>query len=129
MEGYYHTARSDDGGESPLPYGALRKGGASIKLNLAGKPFAMPGKSAEFSQQIAYALGGRSSQIRIAVLDITDPANPVYGGVNDGMSYQPGSVGKAVVALALFQALANRYPNDVEARATLLRTRRLPPMS
>jgi hypothetical protein len=37
------------------------------------------------------------------------------------MRQSPGSVGKVLVALAWFQALADLYPDDVEARAELLR--------
>jgi hypothetical protein len=46
---------------------------------------------------------------------------PFYAEVNGGSPQNPGSVGKIVVALALFQALADVHPWDVEARNHALR--------
>jgi hypothetical protein len=54
------------------------------------------------------------------VLDISDPAKPRYVEVNGNRIQNPGSVGKIMVALAWFQALADIYPDDVEARHRLL---------
>jgi hypothetical protein len=60
------------------------------------------------------------------VLDITDPTRPFYAEVNGGTEQNPGSVGKIVVALALFQALADAHPWDVEARNHALRDSVIP---
>ena len=52
----------------------------------------------------------------LAVLDLSDPAKPRYAEHRADHKQNVGSVGKLVVALALFQALADAYPDDLEAR-------------
>ena len=57
----------------------------------------------------------------MVLLDLSDPAHPRYAEHNPDVAQNPGSVGKLMVALAWFQALADRYPEDLEARRRLLR--------
>jgi len=66
-------------------------------------------------------LAGRPSY-RAAILDLTDPDVPKYAAVREQEGYYPGSVGKLLVMTGLFDQLAKLYPDDVEARRTLLRT-------
>ena len=54
------------------------------------------------------------------MLDLSDPAKPRYAEHRGDCKQNVGSVGKLVVALALFQALADTYPNDIEARRRVL---------
>jgi hypothetical protein len=56
-----------------------------------------------------------------AVLDLTDPAKPRYAEHRGDYRQNVGSVGKLVVALALFQALADLHPNDLDARKRILK--------
>ena len=56
------------------------------------------------------------------MLDLTDPAAPRYAEHRGDDKQNVGSVGKIVVALALFQALADAYPDDIESRRRVLRT-------
>ena len=65
--------------------------------------------------------GARSDSYRAAVLDITDPANPRYAAIRPEQGYIPGSVGKLLVTTALFNEVRKRYPDDVAARARLMR--------
>jgi hypothetical protein len=58
----------------------------------------------------------------LAVLDLSDPASPRYAEHRGDHRQNVGSVGKLVVALALFQALADTYPGDVEARRRILKS-------
>jgi hypothetical protein len=58
----------------------------------------------------------------VAVLDLTDPAKPRYAEHRGDYRQNVGSVGKLVVVLSLFQALADTYPNDVEARKRVLKS-------
>ena len=60
-------------------------------------------------------LGSDASAYGIAVLDVSDPSRPRYAELNGNQAMNAGSVGKILVALAWFQALADLYP-DVEAR-------------
>lgn len=56
----------------------------------------------------------------IALLDISDPDNPIYAEHNADYRDNVGSVGKMLVALALFNKLAEVYPDDIEARRRVL---------
>ncbi len=55
------------------------------------------------------------------MLDLSDPGNPRYAEINGGTQQNPGSVGKILVALGIFQALADTYPDDLAARQRVLR--------
>ena len=93
-----------------------------VRLGLVDYPdFEIPPPDPGFSAEIRSLLGGDAGAYGVAVLDITDPAQPFYAEVNGGAAQNPGSVGKIVVALALFQALADVHPWNVEARNHALR--------
>ena len=55
------------------------------------------------------------------MLDLSDPAKPIYAEHRGDHKQNVGSVGKLVVALAVFQALADLYPDDIEARRKVLK--------
>lgn len=103
------------------PSGALLPSQA-VDLRLAGATFDLPPVDAEFNRQLAGILGGSLGSYGLAVLDLTDPAKPRYAEHNGAYRQNVGSVGKVVVALALFQALAEAYPNDLQARQRVLKT-------
>lgn len=104
-----------------LPEGAMLTMD-QIVLRLVDQPsFELPAPDAELSATLKGYLGADASRYGIALLDLTDPAHPRYAEYNGGMVQNPGSVGKLMVALALFQELADLYPDDIEARRRLLR--------
>ncbi len=112
--------REREGG-SLLPQGALLPS-SEVRLALQGQPeFAIPPPDPELGAQLRRVLGADAPYYSLALLDFTDPARPRYAGVNPDQGQIPGSVGKILVALALFQALADLYPDDVEARRRVLR--------
>jgi len=80
----------------------------------------LPAADPAFSEQIAKLLGSYVDDYSVAVLDLSDPDHPVYGEVNPNVHRTPGSVGKIVVGLALFQALADAHPHDLDARRRVL---------
>jgi len=92
-----------------------------VRLRLRGIDFSMPRPDAAFGGQILQLLGSDAGAYGVAVLDLSNPARPRYAELNGGYTQIPGSVGKIVVALAWFQALADLYPNDVHARNRLLK--------
>jgi len=97
-------------------------GSERIRLRLMEHPdFEVPPPDPELSAEIRGLLGADAPHYGLALLDLTDPADPVYAAVNDDKTQNPGSVGKILVALAWFQALADVYPDDVDARKRLLR--------
>ncbi|WP_439135376.1 serine hydrolase [Pseudomaricurvus sp.] len=85
------------------------------------KSLTIPAEDPEFTRQITELLGSHSHAYGIAVLDLTDPDNPRYAEHREDYKQNVGSVGKLVVALAIFQALADNWP-DVDDRKRILKT-------
>jgi len=73
------------------------------------------------TQRIIRLLGKEADNYSISVLDLSDPEHLRYAEHNAEQRRNPGSVGKLIVALALFQALADIYPDDIAARERVLR--------
>lgn len=102
------------------PRGALLPT-AAVDLRLADRPdFELPAADARFSSDLAAVLGPANDRYFVALLDLTDPAAPVYAEHQATARMNPGSVGKVLVALAWLQALADRFPDDLAARWRLL---------
>jgi hypothetical protein len=70
-------------------------------------------------------LGKDSEALSLAILDLSDPDAPRYAGFRDTDLYNPGSIGKLVAAAALFQALADAWPDDTDRRLAILRDTRV----
>lgn len=81
----------------------------------------IPAPDPQFSAQLRGLLGGNADRYGIAVLDLSDIDRPRYAQHNSESVHNPGSVGKIIVATALFQALADAYPGDLDARRRVLR--------
>ncbi|MGQ0656876.1 MAG: serine hydrolase [Chromatiales bacterium] len=87
--------------------------------------FQIPAPDPEFTVQVRALLGGRAGQYSIAVLDLSDLNNPKYAEHEAHVARNPGSVGKLVVALAVFQMLSDLYPQDMEKRRQILKDTRI----
>jgi len=108
-----------------LPQGAQLPGEA-IRLRLLERPdFRIPPADPAFTDAVKALLPEAADAYGVAILDLTDPAAPRYAAHRAHHLQHPGSVGKILVALAWFQALADVYPEDPEARARLLRETRV----
>lgn len=139
LDGWEHTGISrleafDLAHTVLLERGTIRPGAMKrmdeVRLGLVDHPnFRVPAPDPRFSAEIRGLLGGDAGAYGIAVLDITDPEQPFYAEVNGGAAQNPGSVGKIVAALALFQALADAHPYDVDARNRALRDIEVPATS
>jgi len=93
----------------------------AIELALAKRSgFSIPPPDPELSGQLAEIIGSDAPSYGVAVLDWSDPVRPRYAAHNPDREQNPGSVGKILVLLAWFQALADRYPDDIAARQRLL---------
>jgi hypothetical protein len=116
----FHLAR-----EGLLASGGLKPGSLwskhEVRLRLQGLPFSMPRPDPAFSARVRELLGRDAPRYGVTVLDLSDPAAPLYAEHNGGYAQIPGSVGKILVALAWFQALADLYPQDLAARNRVLR--------
>jgi hypothetical protein len=102
------------------PPGALL-GMKVVDLRLLGKTFDLPAPDPEFARQVNGILTGNMDAYGLAVLDLTDPARPRYAEHRADHKQNVGSVGKLIVALSLFQALADLHPDDIEARRRILK--------
>jgi len=81
----------------------------------------LPAPDPDFSSKVRALLGDDAEHYGVAVLDLSDMDHPRYADVNARTIHHPGSVGKIIVALGIFQALADIYPDDVTARERILR--------
>jgi hypothetical protein len=104
-----------------LPKGALLAS-EQVRLRLPGRDaFAIPSADPALSARLRGLLGADAPHYGVVLLDLSDPEHPKYAAHNPEVPQNPGSVGKLMVALAWFQALADRFPDDLEARRRLLR--------
>ncbi len=83
----------------------------------------LPAPDPALTAALRRLLGSAADRYGLALLDLSDPERVRYAEWNGRTVQNPGSVGKLVVALALFQALADAHPDDVPARERILRER------
>lgn len=111
-------------GQGKLSSGALLSG-ERIELWMRGNPsydlVAGP-KDPALQRALEAMLKDRDPSYAIAVLDLTDPERPAYAGVREERLQLPGSVGKVLVTLGFFDALARAYPELSERRRILRET-------
>ena len=81
----------------------------------------LPQADPQFTKKIIALLGKSRSRYGISVLDVSDPIRPLYAEYRGDFRQNVGSVGKLLVGLAIFQALADLYPDDIDARKKILR--------
>ncbi len=103
------------------PPGALLPAGL-VDLRLLDHPdLVLPEPDPEFTARVVEILGDRAGRYGIAILDLSDLEHLRYAEHRADYKQNVGSVGKIAIALALFQALADIYPDDIEARKKILR--------
>ena len=102
------------------PAGALLETEAVDLRLLAHPDFELPPVDKIFKRQVQGLLGKNLDRYAVAVLDLSDMNNPRYAEVNPNVARNPGSVGKILVGLGIYQALADHYPDDLEARWRVL---------
>jgi hypothetical protein len=97
---------------------------AEVDLRLTERrSLELPDPDPALTKALARLLGADADRYGLALLDLSDPERVRYAEWNGRLAQNPGSVGKLVVALALFQALADAHPHDVAARERILRER------
>lgn len=95
---------------------------AEVDLRLTDqREFTPPPPDPVLTGEVVGLLGEYADRYNLAVLDLSEPQRPRYAEHRADELRNPGSVGKLAVALAVFQALADIYPEDLEARRRLLR--------
>src|SRR5262245_36057864 len=97
---------------------------AAVDVRLAGRePLEVPAPDPALTAALRRLLGAQAERYGLALLDLSDPERVRYAEWNGRLAQNPGSVGKLVVALAIFQALADAHPGDIPARERVLRER------
>ncbi len=103
------------------PTGALLPT-AKVDLRLLNhRDMDLPVADPAFTKQIRQYLGDNADRYGIAVLDLSNPAQPRYAEHRGDYKQNVGSVGKIIAALGLFQALADAWPDDIEKRRQILK--------
>jgi hypothetical protein len=93
-----------------------------VDLRLLDHPnFELPAPDPALTARVKKLIGPDVGRYGISLLDLSDISNPRYAEYNGNQKQNPGSVGKIVVALGIFQALADAHPDDIEARKRVLR--------
>jgi hypothetical protein len=93
-----------------------------VDLRLLDHPdFKLPAPDPKLTAELKRLIGADVERYGVALLDLSDLANPRYAEWHGNQHQNPGSVGKLLVALAIFQALADIYPDDIKARLRVLR--------
>jgi hypothetical protein len=93
-----------------------------VDLRLQTKTdFEIPPADAEFVAQVQNLLGAEADRYALAVLDLSNIEQPRYAEHRSTSRANPGSVGKILIALGVFQALADVYPDNIDARLSILR--------
>lgn len=109
-----------------IPPGA-QKSYMDIDLNLLSKKedsvMSFLSVDDQFQKDISALFRGLDKSYSIAVLDISDIDSVRYAKRNETAGYQPGSVGKLAVLVALFDQLEKIYPDSFEKRLELLRSK------
>jgi hypothetical protein len=93
-----------------------------VDLRLLDHPdLTLPEPDPDFTARVVELLGDKADRYGVAVLDLSDLEHLRYAEHRADYRQNVGSVGKIAVAVALFQALADIYPDDIEARQRVLR--------
>jgi len=115
-----HEGKTTSRQRKRLPGELLRREQVQLRL-LDHRDLEIPPVDREFTREVVALLGDQADHYSVSVLDLSDPARPVYAEHNGDQRRSPGSVGKIAAALGLFQALADLYPDHPERRTALLR--------
>ena len=95
---------------------------SGVKLRLLDYPdFELPKADPVLTAKVKRMLGPDADRYGLGLLDLSDMNAVRYAEWNGHVRQNPGSVGKILVALGIFQALADIYPDDIEARKKVLR--------
>ncbi|MGD9051672.1 MAG: serine hydrolase [Desulfobacterales bacterium] len=113
MEGKVRAPKQPPGALLPIDQ-------VDIRLE-ARSDFEIPPPEAEFTTRVKNLLGAEADRYAVAVLDLSNPELPRYAEHRSTARANPGSVGKILIALGIFQALADVYPDNIDERLEILR--------
>lgn len=108
------------GGRQQPAGGRLTTAQVDLRL-LDYKDMELPAPDPAFNRQVLKLLSSNKGRYGLAILDISDPDKPRYAEHRGNYRQNVGSVGKLLVALGLFQALADAWPDDLAKRTQVLK--------
>ena len=109
-------------GVNPVSEGLRRTSEIALNL-LSGEMTSLPEVEPKLQARLEALFPNRHESYSVALMDIT-PGRPVrYAAYQAKRTFSPGSVGKLAIAAGLFAELKAMYPDSVEERHNLLRTR------
>ena len=106
-------------GRQKLPGELLSISQVDTRLR-AYQTLGLPPANPELSEKIKGLLAERAEHYAIAILDLSEPGQPLYAAHQADEIRGLGSIGKVIAAMALFQTLAEIYPEDLNQRLRLL---------
>ncbi len=122
LEGYQQIQQGQARGRKLRP-GALQPI-QQVQLRLLEWPqLEIPEIDARLTEKIRETLGKDQADFSFSVLDLSSPEQPGLAEHQGERNFNPASLGKVLIAVGLFQALADLYPQDIEARRKILRER------
>lgn len=121
LQGYVNAQQRASGPK--LPPGALL-GVGDIQLSLGSHAqtpdFDAVPQDPELKVALESIFRNRDPSYGVVVVDISDPNRIIWGGIRPDSKQNPGSVGKVLTMVGLFDALAQSFP-DTADRARILR--------
>lgn len=112
--------------EGPFQPPGAKLSTAEVDIRLLDRPeLELPDPDPELSAKVIELLGEHAGAYGMALLDLSDPENPVYAEHRGDYRQNVGSVGKILGALGLFQALADTWQDDLDKRTQVLRDTRM----
>jgi len=99
---------------------------SQVKLRLTGyQQLELNNVDSVLTDEILAFLGEEKDLYSFSILDVSLPDRPSFAEHQGVLNFNPGSLGKLLIAVALFQALADRYPDNIDARQQILQQRRI----
>ena len=124
LQGYQLFQEGKVKGRKLSPGALLSSAQVQLRLSQRAK-LKLPEVDPQLTEEIKKHLGEHVKDYSFSILDLSDPHQPVYAEHRGESNFNPGSLGKILIAVAVFQALADRFPDDIEARRKLLRQQQI----
>ncbi len=122
LEGYQRIQEGKTPGRKLFPGALLPLQQVQLRLT-DQRNFELPEPDPQLTDDIHAFLGADQDNYSFSVHDLSHPEQPVFAEHQGDLNFNPGSLGKVLIAVGVFQALADLYPDDVAARKRLLRER------
>lgn len=124
LEGYNLLQEGTVKGRKLFPGALLSSQNVQLRMTEQAN-LNLPEIDPELTAEVMVHLGEDAENYNFSLLDLSDQQQPIYAEHQGEINFNPGSLGKILIAVAVFQALADRYPNNIEARQRLLRDQQL----